>query len=132
MLRPSSSGVSGLGSERPSRVPIPAARMTTWTGAGSWTAWFRARVRSVLGMSSSSVGGGARRRGGSRGGEEEVEHPLGGVPVVVGVEGPPERGVAPGAGRADGVDVAQRGEHLVAGAQQGARGDLLEIEVEPA
>src|SRR3954462_14781550 len=116
MLRPSSSGVSGLGSARPRRVPFPAARITTCSG-------------SVVNTGSSEGARRGRRRGEGRGGEEQVEHAVGGVPVVVGAEGPPERREPIGVRRRDRLQVAERGQHLVARGQQGTGGDLLEVEV---
>src|SRR4051812_49675507 len=78
MLRPSSSGVSGLGSVRPRRVPLPAARITTCSGA-------------VVNTGSSEGARRGRRRGERRGGGEKGEHAGGGVPLVGGGERPPGR-----------------------------------------
>src|ERR671939_780242 len=110
MLRPSISGVSGLGSERPSRVPIPAARITTCGGVLRTSAVRglvaeRARrsrapvlIGSAVRMLISSVGrtdtgvpGGAGRGGP---GEDQIEDALGGVAVLEGTEGLLEAEVA--------------------------------------
>src|SRR3712207_5960105 len=116
MLRPSCSGVSGLGRGRPSRVPIPAARTTTCTGRSCGRVAGRAArgakssragvvvVRSAVLTVAPSSGRGDRAGGSAGRREEQVEDTLGGVPVLQGGVGLPEGAVPLGGGGADRVE----------------------------
>src|SRR5919107_1399671 len=134
MLRPSCSGVSGLGQGRPSRVPIPAARMTTWTGtsrpgaagAGPVSSAVVARSASTVVPSSGGGPGGCCRR------EEQVEDALGGVPVLEVAEGGAEVGVAGGGALAHPVEVGEGVDQLRAGLEQRPGRDLRQVDVEAA
>src|SRR3954452_10358037 len=141
MVRPSWSGVSGLGWSRPRRVPMPAARMTTCKGGGGVRSRVlldgerpsrtlvrtRSEVRMVL---ISLMGRPCRCR--CAGGEEQVEDAAGRAAVLQVGEGLPETGVVGRVLRADGIDVGDGGHQLLARAQQRGRRGLLQIEVEAA
>src|SRR3954452_8183570 len=141
MLRPSRSAVSGLGSDRPSRVPMPAARITTWTGARSGAGAGSAPERGLgtaerparsAGMAVSSWSGRTGRDVLVVQGEEAAQDPVGGVPVLQVAEGPPEGRVA-GLVLAGHVrDVTDRPDELRARVQQRSWCRVGQAEVEAA
>src|SRR4051794_21857834 len=126
MLRPSRSWVRGLGSWRPRRVPMPAARMITCTDSAPFrrpvVRGVRGAVprrtglstRSALRTSIISLGrSGLPGRGRVR--EDEIEDPPGRGAVLEVGEQFLEARVALGVLVADPVDVGDRVDQLVAG-----------------